>query len=252
MKQLNDIMKKITKNMGTFMKLEEVLFELEAAGSERTKKTYIRNGAHEPLFGCAIKDLNPIVKKIKHDNDLAFALYNTGNYDAMYLAGMIVDVKKMSRQDFEDWIEKAYFFMLSDFVVAVCLVEADFNLELAEEWITSGDELKMSAGWSTFTWTLESTKDNYFNCEQIKRLLDKIEREFHGTPGRAKNAMNAFLISVGISYLPLHERAYTLAKKILEEIIQQDPKCKPPGVVATIENAIAKKKLGFKRNYLRC
>ena len=234
------------------MILDEVLLELEAAGTERTKKTYISNGAHEPLFGCAIKNLNPISKRIKHDNELAFALYDTGNYDAMYLAGMIVDVKKMSRQDFEDWIKKAYFFMLSDFVVAICLVEADFNLELAEEWINSGNELKMSAGWSTFTWTLESTKDNLFDFEQINRLMDKVEQEFHVAPRRAKNAMNAFLVSVGISYLPLHEKAYVLAKKIRDEVIQQDPKCKQPGAVATIDNAIAKHKIGFKRNYLRC
>lgn len=238
--------------VGIYMKLNEVLEELEAAGTERTKKTYISNGAHEPLFGCAIKNLNPIAKKIKHDNDLAFALYDTGNYDAMYLAGMFVDVKKMSRQDFEDWIQKAYFFMLSDFVVAVCLVEADFNLELADEWINSDEELKMSAGWSTFTWTLESTKDDFFDYGQIERLLDKVEKEFHIAPRRAKNAMNAFLVSVGISYLPLHERAYGIAKKIREEVIREDPKCKPPSAVGTIENAITKKKLGFKRNYLRC
>lgn len=234
------------------MKLEEVLLELEAVGSERTKKSYIRNGAHEPLFGCAIKDLNPIVKKIKHNNKLAFELYNTGNYDAMYLAGMIVDVKKMSRQDFENWVEKAYFYMISDFIVAVCLVEADFNLELAEEWINSGEELKMSAGWSTFTWTLESTKDDFFDPEQIERLMDKVEQDFHIAPMRAKNAMNAFLVSVGVSYLLLHEKAYTLAKKLLGESIQENPKCKPPGASASIENAISKRKLGFKRKYLRC
>jgi hypothetical protein len=234
------------------MKINEVLLELEAVGTERTKKTYISNGAHEPLFGCAIKNLNPIAKKITHDNDLAFALYDTGNYDAMYLAGMIVDVKKMSKQDFEDWIKKAYFFMLSDFVVAVCLAEADFNLELAEEWINSGEELKMSAGWSACTWTLESTRDEHFNYEQINRLMEKVEHGFHVAPKRAKNAMNAYLISVGISYILLHEKAYDLAKKIREEVIQKDPKCKPPSAVATIENAIAKGKLGFKRNYLRC
>lgn len=239
-------------NRGTFVKIKDVLLELEAVGTERTKKTYIRNGAQEPLFGCAIKDLNPIAKKYKHDNDLAYALYETGNYDAMYLAGMIVDVEKMTRQNFEDWIDKAYFYMLSDFVVAVCLVEADFNMELAEEWINSGEELKMSAGWSTFTWTLESTKDDFFDSEQIQRLLDKVERDFNGTPRRAKNAMNAFLVSVGISYIPLHEKAYKLAKKILKEVVQEDPKCKPPSAVATIENAITKKKLGFKRKYLRC
>lgn len=132
------------------------------------------------------------------------------------------------------------------------MAEADFNLDLAEEWINSNEELKMSAGWSTFTWKLESTKDEYFDFEQIKRLMGKIEQDYHKVPRRARNAMNNFLVSVGISYLPLHEKAYDLAKKIREEVTQEDPKCKPPGAVETIENAIAKERLGFKRNYLRC
>ncbi len=234
------------------MELAEVLKELEAAGAVRTKKTYMSNGAREPLYGCAIKNLNPIAKKIKHDNELAFSLFDTGNYDAMYLASMIVDVKKMTKADFENWISKAYFYMLSDFAVSVCLVEAEFSLELAEEWIESGEELKMSAGWSTFTWALESTEDSFFNPEQIERLLNKVETDFHTAPKRAQNAMNAYLISVAVSFTPLHERASTLAKKIYNEVVAEAPACKPPSAVLAIEKAIEKNKLGFKRKYLRC
>ncbi len=234
------------------MEILEILQELEAAGSERTKKTYMSNGAHEPLYGCPVKNLNPIAKKIGHDNELAVALYDTGNYDAMYLASMIIDVNQMTKDDFEDWISKAYFYMLSDFAVAVCLSEADFALELAEEWTRSGKELKMSAGWSTFTWALESTKDDFFSREQIERLLNKVAAEFHTAPKRTRNAMNAYLISVAISYTPLHDEAYCLAKKINVEAVEKDPTCKPPSAVGAIEKAIEKNKLGFKRKYLRC
>ncbi|HWL23807.1 MAG TPA: DNA alkylation repair protein, partial [Ureibacillus sp.] len=42
------------------MDLETVMQELEALGKERTKKTYISNGAHEPLFGVATGAMKPL------------------------------------------------------------------------------------------------------------------------------------------------------------------------------------------------
>lgn len=71
------------------MDIRTILQELELLGTERTKKTYIRNGAHEPLFGVATGAMKPLAKKLKKNQDIAEELYATGNYDAMYLAGMI-------------------------------------------------------------------------------------------------------------------------------------------------------------------
>jgi hypothetical protein len=45
------------------MNLEMVMQELEALSKERSKKMYISNGAHEPLFGVAIGEMKPSFKK---------------------------------------------------------------------------------------------------------------------------------------------------------------------------------------------
>ena len=45
--------------------------ELEALGKERLKKTYLSNGAREPLFGVATGEMKPLAKKIKIDQALA-------------------------------------------------------------------------------------------------------------------------------------------------------------------------------------
>ena len=45
------------------MNLEMVMQELEALGKERTKKIYISNGAHEPLFGVATGEMKPIAQE---------------------------------------------------------------------------------------------------------------------------------------------------------------------------------------------
>ena len=71
------------------MTKEEVLHALELLGSAATKKIYMRHGAREPFFGVKVGDLKKWKKKIGQDQALALALYNTGNSDAMYLAGLI-------------------------------------------------------------------------------------------------------------------------------------------------------------------
>ena len=78
------------------MDIQTILQELELLSTERTKKNYIRNGAHEPLFGVATGAMKPLAKKLKKNQDIAEELYATGNYDAMYLAGMIADPSAMS------------------------------------------------------------------------------------------------------------------------------------------------------------
>lgn len=51
------------KGSCTTMDFKTVMQELEALGKERTKKIYISNGAHEPVFGVATGAMKPIAKK---------------------------------------------------------------------------------------------------------------------------------------------------------------------------------------------
>ena len=136
------------------MNAESVMAELEALGKERLKKMYLSNGAREPLFGVATGAMKPMAKKIKINQPLAERLYATGNYDAMYFAGIIADPKAMTAADYNRWMDAAYFYMLSDYVVAVTLAEADIAQDVADQWIASGEELRMSAGWSCYCWSL--------------------------------------------------------------------------------------------------
>ena len=206
------------------MNLQMVMQELEALGKERTKKIYISNGAHEPLFGVATGAMKPIAKKIKINQSLADELYATGNYDAMYFAGIIADPKAMTESDFDRWMDGAYFYMLSDFVVAVTLAEADIAQDVADKWIASGEELRMSAGWSCYCWLLGNRPDGEFSESKISNMLEMVEKTIHDSPERTKSAMNNFIYTVGISYLPLHEKAVETAKAVGQVEVKRDKK----------------------------
>ncbi|MCO0600018.1 DNA alkylation repair protein [Peribacillus butanolivorans] len=235
------------------MNLQMVMKELEVLGKERTKKIYESNGAHEPLFGVATGAMKPIAKKIKKNQPLAEQLYATGNYDAMYFAGIIADPKTMAEADFERWMDAAYFYMLSDYVVAVTLAETDIAQDVADKWIASGEELRMSAGWSCYCWLLGNRPDGEFSESKIANMLENVENTIHDSPERTKYAMNNFIYTVGISYLPLHDKAVETAKAVGPVEVKRDKK-KSSFLLASesIQKEVNKGQLGFKRKNVRC
>ncbi|TCP69079.1 DNA alkylation repair enzyme [Baia soyae] len=230
-----------------------VMQELEALSKERMKKIYISNGAHEPLFGVTTGEMKPLAKKIKKNQPLADQLYATGNYDAMYFAGVIADPMIMTEEHFERWMDGAYFYMLSDFVVAVTLSEADIAQAVADKWINSGDELRMSAGWSCYCWLLGNRPDREFSTSKIADMLEQVDMTIHHSPDRTKISMNNFVYTVGLSYIPLHDKAIEIAQNIGSvEIMKGTKKSSLSLVSERIQKEIDKGRIGFKRKYVRC
>lgn len=236
--------------------LSDVSAQAENAGSERIKKRYMSQGAMEPLFGNTITSLKPIAKQILRQNNtqkIAFDLYETGNYDLMYLAGMIVDPTQMTKDHFNHWMTKAYFYMISDYIIAVSLSEVDLAFEVADEWICSDEDLYKSAGYATYSWKLASSPDEIFNLDKIKAMLIDVETTIHKTSNRAKYAMYYFLYNVGVSYMPLHKEAIETAKVIGDvEVVDSKGKVHIYNALIEITKQIDQGKLGFKRKYVRC
>ena len=79
--------------------VSSILKELESLGSESYRRTMMNHGARDPIFGVKISELQKIRKRIKKNYRLALDLFDTGNYDAMYLAGLIADDAKMTQED---------------------------------------------------------------------------------------------------------------------------------------------------------
>ncbi len=73
------------------MTVDDVLRELEALGSEQTRKTYRRHGVIEPLHGVSYGDLGKLKKRLKVNHPLALELWASGIHEARLLATMIAD-----------------------------------------------------------------------------------------------------------------------------------------------------------------
>lgn len=196
------------------MTLEEVMQKLEAMGTEQTKKTLLRHGAKEPLFGVRVGDMKKLVKEVKHDQQLVQALYDTGNYDAMYLAGLTVDPKSMTKERLQAWVQEASWYAPAEYTVASVAAESHFAMELAREWIESKEEMVATCGWNTYSNYLSITPDEQLDKEEIKRLLMRVKETIHQEQNRVRYTMNQFVISVGAYVRELHQEALEVAAAI--------------------------------------
>jgi len=234
------------------MQFEEIMQQLEQYGNETTKRIFMNHGAKEPLFGVKVADLKKIVKKVKTNHELSLKLYDTGNSDAIYLAGLIADEKQITRNDLQIWAEKAYWYMLSEYTVAGVAAESPHGPELAREWIKSDKENIASAGWATCSGLLVIKPNNELDLDEIEKLLDFVKNNIHQSQNRVRYTMNNFVISVG-TYIPsLSEKAVEVANSIGKVSVDMGgTSCKVPFAPEYIEKVKARGSIGKKRKSVK-
>ncbi len=236
------------------MTLSEVLDELEKMGSSSTKDMLMRNhGVREPCFGVRVGDLKKLEKKIKVDHGLALQLYDSGNYDAMYLAGLIADDSLMTWEDLYRWAEKAYGGSLPGSTVAWVAAGSRYGWETALEWIDSDVDGIASAGWSTLSCLVALKDDNQLNLGDLKKLLQRVSSTIHDSPNDRRYSMNNFIISVGCYVRPLFDDALDAAVAIGSVKADLGPNsCRIPDAVEYIRKVEKRGTIGKKRKKVKC
>jgi hypothetical protein len=197
------------------MTAKDILAELKPLGRESYRRVLFNNyGVKEPCFGVPIGELKKFQKRIKMDYQLALDLYDTGNYDAMYLAGLIADDARMTTQDLQRWVENAYAGSLPGTTVPSVAAGSPHGWTMALKWIESPKALIASAGWGTFSCLVALKPDSELELPELKELLQRVQKTVHHSPDVVRYQMNAFVISVGCYVQPLTELALQLGEKI--------------------------------------
>ncbi|ASZ14971.1 DNA alkylation repair protein [Chitinophaga pendula] len=237
------------------MDVQTILRELEKLGTEQTRKIFRNHGATGPMYGVKVGDLKALQQrlKLKHEHELSLALYDTGNSDAMYLAGLISAPQQMSKEELHAWAVKANWYMLSEYTVAWTASESRYGRELAMEWMDSAAEQLQAAGWSTYSNLLSITADEQLDMAEIRWLLHRVEREVHGAANRTRYTMNGFVIAAG-SFVPaLLEEARRVAAKIgVVEVELGGTACKVPLATTYIEKVVDAGRVGKKKKTAFC
>jgi 3-methyladenine DNA glycosylase AlkD len=232
---------------------DEIMQELEKLGSEQTKQIYMNHGVKEPYFGVKIGDLKKLVKYVKKDHELGLQLFNSGNHDAMYLAGLSVNPKLISKETLQDWAKKAYWYLIAEYTVAGVAAESDYALELAREWMKSGEEMIAVCGWSTYSNYLSITPDEKLDIAEIMTLLTQVKNTIHEERSRVRYVMNGFVLSVGCYVLELKDKAKQVAEYIGKVHVDVgNTACKVPLATDYIKKVEEKNRIGLKRKTCIC
>ena len=235
------------------MTATDIVHALEPLGADSYRKTLRNHGVPEPVLGVKIEHLKKFQKQIKKDYRLALDLYDTGIYDARYLAGLVADESKMTKKDLRRWMDTANCSALCEFTVAWVAAESPHGRDLALEWIDSPKEHVALAGWSTLAGLVALEEDDALDLRELERLLRRVEKEIHAQRNMVRYAMNSFVISVGSYVKPLTEAAVKAAKKIGPVVVDMgSTACKVPFAPAYIRKARDRGRIGKKRKTVRC
>lgn len=234
------------------MTAQEILAEIKPLGRDSYRKVLFNHGVAEPCYGVKIEELKKIQKRVKMDYQLALDLYETGVYDAMYLAGLIADDAKMTKKDLQRWVERACA-PLAGFTVAWVAAGTPHALEVALKWIDSPKDLISSAGWATLGAFVAIKPDTQLDLAQFKGLLQRVQKEIHSAPNTTRRQMNNFLIEVGTYVQPLSKLAIQTAEKIGPVNVDVgNTSCQVPFAPDYIRKAVKRGVVGKKRKTVKC
>ncbi len=219
------------------MSPEEVLADLEAAGTEQGRKIYRRHGVTGPVFGVSYAHLNTLAKRIKIDHELALALWATGVHDARELAVKIIDGPKVSKTLLRSWVREVECYVTAGSVAGVAAASRHARSS-SDELRDRKDEWQASVGWAIVAFTAEDP--SVWTAADLRSLLGQIETEIHHRPNRVRHEMNQALIVIALRDGNLRRQAIAAARRIGRvQVDHGETGCKTPEAIGYIERTVA-------------
>ena len=233
--------------------VNQIMRALKSKGNDKRRDLFSRRGAGDRLFGVSVADMKVIARGIKGEQELAAELYETGNYDAMYLAGMVADGRQMTRTQLQRWARAADWQLISEYTVPWVASESKHGHDLANQWISSRKEHIAACGWSTWAGLVSTVPDEELDLAEVRSLLKRIEEEIDAAPDRVRYTMNGFVIAVGSYVKPLAGAAKATARRLGKvSVNMQGTSCKVPVALDYIARVEGSGRAGKKRKTIRC
>lgn len=234
------------------MTAAEIVSLLKKMGNEGTARVLRNHGAHDPCLGVKVGDMKPLQKQIKKNYSLSLELYDTGIYDAMYLAGLIADPERMTRNDLKAWVKKASK-PIASYVVGPIASGSPAGWTQALTWINSKKEIENLAGWATVSAVASIYPDEELDLDEYQRLLAEVEEKIHSAKDAVRYQMNSFVIAVGSYISSLTGAASKAGHRIgVLKVDMGNTECEVPFAPDYIQKVKARGNIGKKRKSAMC
>ncbi len=192
------------------MTVKDALAQLKSLGDEKVRARNIRNGSGDNQFGVKSGDIRKIAAKIKTDDKLAMALWETGNMDARMLAILLINPKNLSRDDMDRMVRSADFSQVADWLNSYVVRNHPDKESLRQSWIEDANPWAARAGWDLTSERIGKSPDGL----DLTALLDRIESEMGNAPSAAQWTMNFCLAGIGIHFPKHRKRALAIGEKV--------------------------------------
>jgi 3-methyladenine DNA glycosylase AlkD len=192
------------------MTLEDALAQLESLGNERVRAHNKKNGAGENQFGVRLGEIRKLAAKIKSNDQLAIALWKTGNIDARLLAILLIKPKNLSCDEMDRMVRCVNFVQVADWLNSYIVKSHPDKESLRQSWMEDDDPWAARAGWSLTSERIAKNSDGL----DLPALLDRIESELGNAASEVQWTMNFCLAGIGIHFPKHRKRAIAIGEKL--------------------------------------
>jgi len=190
--------------------LKETLAQLKALGNEKVRAQNRKSGAGDNQFGVLHGEIRKLAAKIKTNQDLAIALWKTGNIDAQLLAILLCNPKSLSGDEVDQMVRSVGFAHVSDWFVSYIVKKHPEKEVLRQRWMADRDRWAARAGWSVTSERIGKSPEGL----DLPALLDRIESEMADAAPEAQWTMNFCLPGIGIHVPKLRKRALAIGESL--------------------------------------
>lgn len=190
---------------------ESIMTLLESLGDEKRKAYCQKMGFGDNAFGVTMGALRPLAKKIKTNHAVALRLWESGNYEAMILATMIMETDLIIENDFENILEGAYHSNLVDELTFRAFHKNVYAKTWMHIWILNEDGKFGRAGWNL---AIDLLGNHQVTEIEIDDLLSLIEKDMKDAQVDKQWAMNHFMCAVGIQEDQYTDKCLALGERL--------------------------------------
>ena len=192
------------------MTLKETLVQLESLGNEKVRAQNKKNGAGDNQFGVRLGDIRKLAAKIKTNDQLAIALWETGNIDARLLAILLIKPQNLSRDEIDRMVRSGNFVQVADWLNSYVVKSHPDKESLRQSWMEDDDPWAARAGWNLTSGQIARNPDGL----DLPALLDRIESEMGNAAPEVQWTMNFCLAGIGIHFPKHRKRAIAIGEKL--------------------------------------
>lgn len=215
--------------------VDGIMAELAELDDPKMRQANLKRGDDH---GVNLSKLRAVAKRLKTQQDLARALWATGDTAARLLALLVCRPKDFDRAGLDTMLRESRAPKVHDWLVNYVVKKSPHAEALRLAWMADPDPVVASAGWALTTERIAKDPSGL----DLPGLLDTIEADLKTAPDRLQWAMNHTLAQIGIEHPDQRRRAIDIGERL--EVLKDyptPPNCTSPFAPVWIREMVGRR-----------